>query len=214
MLHPHIPEDIKHFGKHLFATFLGLLMALGLEQWREHHHEATLAHQALATVEAELKEDLNRVDREFARCAESLHSTEVLDAYLVELMAAKRAGRPAPYLREQPNMGIALKFPMDAWETFKALGALRHVAPDRGLRLSRAYLRLGSMQQHFESHPVLRQIPASLFLQLEQPERLRSLDLSHLEQAREGVQLMGVIFRWAQHEIAFTREGCESALQP
>lgn len=28
MLHPHVPEGLKHFSKHMFATFVGLVMAL------------------------------------------------------------------------------------------------------------------------------------------------------------------------------------------
>jgi hypothetical protein len=214
MLHPHVPEELKHFGKHLFATFLGLLMALGLEQWREHHHEAKQASLALATVEAELRSDLARVDQESRRCEQSLRNAEALDTYLAALIAAKREGKALLALEEPPTMGIALNFSTDAWETFKGLGALRHVAPDRAQRLSKAYLRLGVMQQHLESHPVLRQIPASLFLLMEQPERFRNLDLARLEQAREGVQLMALVFRWTRHEIDFIREGCEAALKP
>jgi len=54
MLHPHIPHDLKEFSKHLFATFLGLLMALGLEQWREHRVEVKVTQEALAAVKNEL----------------------------------------------------------------------------------------------------------------------------------------------------------------
>ena len=214
MLHPHIPEDLKHFGKHLFATFLGLLMALGLEQWREHHHEVKLAKQALATVEAELREDVVRLQRQKSRCEESLRSTQALNDYLEQLIAAKREGRPLPSLPKLGDMGMALNFSTDAWETFKGLGALRQIAPDRARRLSRAYLGLAWIGQHFESHPILRQIRATFFLQMEQPEKFRNLDVAQLERAREGAQLTGAVFRWAHNEMAVIQDGCEAALKP
>ena len=111
-------------------------------------------------------------------------------------------------------MGMALNFSTDAWETFKALGALRQIPPDRARRLSRAYLGLAWVGQHFESHPILRQIPATIFLQMEQPETFKDLDVTQLARAREGAQLTGAVFRWAQHEMAFIQEGCEAALKP
>ena len=54
MLHPHVPEDLKHFGKHLFATFLGLLMALGLESWHQSHLHAEAARHSRAFIAREL----------------------------------------------------------------------------------------------------------------------------------------------------------------
>jgi hypothetical protein len=214
MLHPHVPEELKHFGKHLFATFLGLLMALGLEQWREHRHETKLAHQALTAVEAELREGMSLAEIQSTRCEQSLRTVAELDAYLAELIAAKRQGKPLPQPREVGNLGIAMNFPTDAWETFKGFGALRQVTPDRARRLSRAYSTLTAIQQHFLSHPIARQVPASLIIDLEHPERLQNQDMARLEQDREGLQLMGALFRWSQHELVFVRRGCEAALRP
>ena len=82
MLHPHVPEELKHFGKHLFATFLGLLMALGLEQWREHRHDAQIAREALEAVQVELQEDVAGMEANLKRCDTSLESLARLDQAL------------------------------------------------------------------------------------------------------------------------------------
>ena len=58
MLHPHIPEELTHFGKHLFATFLGLLMAVGLESCHQEHTRAKIAKIQLEDVEQEIRSNL------------------------------------------------------------------------------------------------------------------------------------------------------------
>ncbi len=214
MLHPHVPEDLKHFGKHLFATFLGLLMALGLEQWREHHMEAKRAEQALAGVETELREDLALIQRQSARSEASARTAEALDAYIGDLIAAKRQGRALPPPPELKDLGIAPNFYTDAWETLKGLGVLHHLPPDRARRLSRAYLGFSGFRQHFDTQPLLRQIPASLFLMLERPDRLAEMSQPELERAREGVRLMRLFFLWCRNEMEYVRTASEAALKP
>ena len=48
-------EDAIHFCKALFATFLGLLMALGLESWRLEHYQQKVARAALESVLQEME---------------------------------------------------------------------------------------------------------------------------------------------------------------
>ena len=55
MLHPHVPDSLKHFGKHMLATFLGLLVALGMESWHQEHQRKAVAREALASVLAEVR---------------------------------------------------------------------------------------------------------------------------------------------------------------
>ncbi len=214
MLHPHVPEGLKHFGKHLFATFLGLLMALGLEQWREHHVEARRAEESLACVEAELRADLARVEQQLTRCEMSIRTADALDAYFDRALEARRRGRPLPALPKLEDLGVAPTFATDAWETLKGLGALRHIAPDRIRRLSRAYVLFSTLRQNFDTNPVLRQIPATLFLLLEKPECIRELDTVRLAQTQEGIRLLRYLFRWTEREMQFLREACREALKP
>ena len=61
MMHPHIPEALHGFGKHLFATFLGLLMAVGLESCHQEHERHKLAMASLVDVEREIQSNLAEV---------------------------------------------------------------------------------------------------------------------------------------------------------
>lgn len=63
MLHPHVPESLTHFGKHLLATFLGLLMALGMESWHQEHHRKAVAREALESVQAEIRSNQDYLKR-------------------------------------------------------------------------------------------------------------------------------------------------------
>lgn len=96
----------------------------------------------------------------------------------------------------------------------KGLGALRHIAPDRIRRLSRAYVLFSTLRQNFDTNPVLRQIPATLFLLLEKPECIRELDAVRLAQTQEGIRLLRYLFRWTEREMQFLREACREALKP
>lgn len=213
-MHPHVPHELKDFSKHLVATFLGLLMALGLEQWREHRHETKLAQEALTTVEFELKEDLAQVQRELARSETSIQGIDTLVAYLDGVLAAKRQGRPLPEPPKLETLGMSLTFSVDAWETFKGLGALRHLAPDRARRLSRCYLTLGALRQRHDSHPILRHVPARLFLYAEHLDEVPQLDAARLVEMKEGAQLLRTFFTWCKEGLVFAQKHCEDGLKP
>jgi hypothetical protein len=55
VLHVHGHEPAKHFLKSLFATFLGLLMALGMESCHQERHRNHVAREALESVLQEVK---------------------------------------------------------------------------------------------------------------------------------------------------------------
>ncbi len=63
MLHVHVPDSLKHFWKHMLATFLGLLMALGMESWHQEHHRKAVAREALESVQAEIRSNLDYLKR-------------------------------------------------------------------------------------------------------------------------------------------------------
>ena len=139
MLHPHIPEDLKHFGKHLFATFLGLLMALGLEQWRGHHHESRIAPQALAQVEAELEQNRRELERRVkTNESEMAPMKAYVDGFAKAVRARRNGHRMGLPVRPELQMPDFF-FTSSAWEAAKSLGLLRHLSPDRTQRMSAAY---------------------------------------------------------------------------
>ncbi len=162
MLHPHVPEELKHFGKHLFATFLGLLMALGLEQWREHHMEQKLTAQAVAQVEAELRLNLKearRVVKDEGLVLKSLQTKkELIQDYMKTPITMRR---PMPEL--EGLIGSDCAWVQGAWENLKAMGALRHMDPDRALRWSGLYAGMTATGEYLQQNAA--QIPLHLFIQ-------------------------------------------------
>ena len=147
MLHPHIPEDLKHFGKHLFATFLGLLMALGLEQWREHQHESKIAHQALVQVEAELEQNRRELERRMKTNESEMAPMKTYVDGFTEAVQARRNGHrmdlPVRPVLQMPDFF----FTCSAWEAAKSLGLLRHLSPDRTQRISEAYAAMHRVEE-------------------------------------------------------------------
>ena len=71
------------------ATAVGLLLALGLDQWRDQRRQAAQAALHLASVQAELRGNLSELDQEIAGMAE-------LDAQLGRVSAALRSGGAPP----------------------------------------------------------------------------------------------------------------------
>lgn len=144
VLHAHVPEDMKHFGKHLLATFLGLLMALGLESWREHHLEDKAARQALGTVVREL--ETNR--KELQEC---LISLEQYQKDLLETLKTVRKFRQGAIPgRETLKMGSTLNLPdlqSAAWQA-AATTQLVHRIP---------FEVVESLEQAYGSGRVLRE---------------------------------------------------------
>ena len=148
MLHPHVPEDLKHFSKHLFATFLGLLMALALESWREHRAEARMARDYqdrlvsgdfLQTNRKDLEERLAVIEREQPK----------LEAYAMAFADAARERQRghAKALPAKPTVqGIDLSFIWSAWDMAKAVGVLRHLDPLRVQRFASVYSDMQRVQ--------------------------------------------------------------------
>ena len=146
MLHAHVPEDLKHFSKHLFATFLGLLRALALESWREHRVELRRAREFQERVEAEVATDRKGLEE---RLAVIEGEQPRLEAYAAAFDGAvrERLGGRAASLPARPSMqGMDLSFVWSAWDTAKAAGVLRHLDPARVERLAAVYSDMQRVQ--------------------------------------------------------------------
>jgi hypothetical protein len=157
MLHPHVPEELKHFGKHLFATFLGLLMALGLEQWREHRHEVRLSEESLRRIEAELRRNRADTAQRLAQVESEFPANEAYYRDLERVVAERRAGRKGP-LPVRPKLhNPDFSFTWSAWESARSTGGLRHIDPARLQRISEAY---ADMQRFIPIQDQLMAIPA------------------------------------------------------
>lgn len=71
------------------ATAVGLLLALGLDQWRDQRHRTAQAAAHLAAVRVELRGNLSELDQEIA-------GMDALDAQLGRVSAALRSGAAPP----------------------------------------------------------------------------------------------------------------------
>lgn len=136
MLHPHVPHELKDFGKHLFATFLGLLMALGLESCHQNHQVESRAKQALAAVRAEL--EYNRKDVRDAK--KSVSEGKGVFLKLLPSIQAIRHKKTLP--EEAENFSLKLNLadlPSSAWEAAMAAQVVHHLPLKQLQTLSTAY---------------------------------------------------------------------------
>jgi hypothetical protein len=74
-MHIEVPSgklrSLKDFGAHYLMIVLGILTALGLEQWRESVHHRDAARVAQAQMEAEIRENLSELRQYYQKNAES-----------------------------------------------------------------------------------------------------------------------------------------------
>lgn len=144
---PHAPiHSVKEFAKHYLMIVLGILTALGLEQWIEGRSVARAAEHARREMEAELRANLADVRVARLHNEESLGPVLALSASLVEQFKARRSRTEiARHIaaRFQDARSIGLFFPSlrhEAWDVAVANRSASHLAPDVLGRLSVAYV--------------------------------------------------------------------------
>lgn len=138
MLHPHIPEDLKHFGKHLFATFLGLLMALGMESWHQSHGHAKAAQHSRAFIARELESNRRELDRELASIQKCLPALDKMRRAL-EARLGERQGPIEDFLSmEDLSVSIAT-LRSASWEATVATQAIAHMESWRVERIANSF---------------------------------------------------------------------------
>ncbi|BDU73748.1 hypothetical protein [Mesoterricola silvestris] len=215
MLHPHVPDTLKHFGKHLLATFLGLLMALGLEQWREHRHDAKVASEALRAVDAEMAENLDRARTQIARCEASLKSLSEVEARLAAMAEARKKGTLPDESPLAVNTGVALDFVPDAWDAFKAQGLLRFLPQERTRRLSRFHRMARALPEmarlNFSGGDAFMVLASRL---TESPAAWAKLPAPEFDRFRDGVRLTRLYFTWSQSQLTNLESAGLEALKP
>ena len=212
MLHAHVPESLQHFGKHLFATFLGLLMALGLEQWAVHHHEARIAREALSRVEAELEKDLETLTRQDQRAKASMKTLDAVDAFLVVQMEAKRAGRPVEERLPEGELGVGIGFTTDAWESLKLTGAFRNLSLDQAERLSTAYSFLHDFVINAKVYAGQERLNLGMVLLTAPQRRFKDFEIRDFQELRQSLWLLRDYFRWVDQELGWMKPSIEKAL--
>ena len=196
MLHPHVSEEIKSFSKHLFATFLGLLMALGLEQWAEHRREHRLAQGFLRSIQADLVWNLKAVrtlEVTFRQCQEN---DKAAIAMIEAVLGAKRKGVKPPTILREGSYRADFKFTTAAWDAAKASGAFREMPPALLQELSELFStmkRVEDLQDRFLSS---RQVDEFL---TNFGEDWNTLDAHSQQGIRDGLRFIkGTNYNWSR----------------
>lgn len=210
MLHVHPPENIRHFAKHMLATFLGLLMALGLEQWREHRQERQVLREAMEAVQEELAQNQETLTRSIQRCETSRTSLRALLPQVDGLIQARKRGGPLPAVSECA-IGTSWTLSSDAWSALKAMGLLRALPAAKVKALSHAYGSAESMDQMIRLQPCVQQMPSYVFRALEDPTCYKDLDTARLETTLEYLKDLDAFFLYVERSMTFTRGAVEAA---
>ncbi|BDU73747.1 hypothetical protein [Mesoterricola silvestris] len=149
MLHPHVPDTIKAFGKHLFATFLGLVMALGLDNWNHERLQKHVAQDALASVLRET--DANREAlRKLASTNKDLPGELAVTITALESLQDARARRQ-PWVFPE-NLGNLLimhtagNLKSSAWNMALANQSVQRFPKAKAAELADIYQQLGRLQ--------------------------------------------------------------------
>ncbi len=149
-------ENLKHFAKSLVATFLGLLMALGLESWNRERLQQRAAKAALASVmrEAEANRkalhDLATTNQDLPR------NLKLTIAALESLQDARTRRQPWVLPENFGNLSIkhtAGSLKSSAWGMALADQSVQRFPKAQAETLASIYQQLGRLQA-FLDQPV------------------------------------------------------------
>lgn len=145
------------------ATAIGLLLALGLDQWKTRRAHREDARQARQAISEELRLNRGELQREIERTRASLKVLQPLQTRLLK--------REPVTTQAMGSFGFSLATLRGAaWDTSVATQSLSHMEPWRVARISEAYAMQKDLEQLHRS--VLNQIPAmSRVLTVRDPNR-------------------------------------------
>ena len=159
-VHPpdHAPHGVRDFLLHIFTITVGLLIALGLENFVEWRHHVHLKHQAEETMRQELRANQKDLNDVVAAIPREQANLKRIEAFLQARMEGKT------FTVHSMQTGMTQVTPQNAaWNTASATGALSYMDYDEVQRFSSAY-QLQAKFERFEDAalPPLLSIIASL----------------------------------------------------
>jgi hypothetical protein len=138
-------QSLKEFAGHYLLIVLGIVTALGLEQWRDRRHKEQRGREALAAIDAEVQanlDNLRNVDRSLTIQIDRLKMFEERlggRSFAVHDLAI-RAAALRNDIASGPDFGIQLAVVQkSAWDTAVATHALEHIAPRQIASYAKAY---------------------------------------------------------------------------
>lgn len=140
-VHPaHGTEGVKAFLNGLFATFVGLLMALALENWHQNHRATALANAQLQQVKQELRANLESLQRLELELRPVIENYAKVEAYLNATPQARK-GMPKPM-----SDGREFNFVWSTWDGAVAMGIQKHLSPEQNRNLGATYATFRRLQ--------------------------------------------------------------------
>jgi hypothetical protein len=201
MLHPHVPEGLKHFSKHMFATFLGLVMALGFESCHQRHLQHARAHRAMDAVRAEIKANRKELETSIPSVDATIKN---LDKTLQSIQAARhRKGEGCEIAPFQINL-VLPDFSSAAWEASVAAQAVHYMEFEQVESLSRAYLAQKFVENQQPS--LLEDLQHLGALPLDNGKELKGLQEKQLDEIVKTLLS-------TQVRLNTLRQGCNQILQ-
>ena len=131
---------------------LGVLTAVGLENWRESRRHKELADQAQVAIQQELRDQLGEITRVLRANTEN---AKLVDGIYDHLLAKVRANAPREeWMPEaQAFFGhiqmMAPDFHRDAWDAALSSQAVLYLDPVRGRRYAAAYGRIRDVHDRY-----------------------------------------------------------------
>jgi len=141
-IHPHAGpiRSIREYLVHLSMVVLGILIALGLEQWREASHNRAVAQRALDDMLTEMRDNRAQVAKADAELKELLAFVQKGLDLQKQAIEARRTHSKAPaqpereaHVFETPTLSTA------AWDNALAMQALGRIDFEMERRLARIY---------------------------------------------------------------------------
>jgi hypothetical protein len=138
-------QSLKEFAGHYLLIVLGIVTALGLEQWRDRRHKEQRGREALAAIDAEVQanlENLRNVDRSLTIQIDRLKMYEERlggRSFAVHDLASRSAALRSD-IANGPDFGIQLAtVQRSAWDAAVATHALEHIAQQQVASYAKAY---------------------------------------------------------------------------
>lgn len=129
----HTSEGLKAFFKGMFTTFLGLLMALALENWHQNHRAEAQAKVQLQEIKRELTDNLERLRNLVEELKPILESYGKVEAYLAASPSVRHT------LQKPHADGREFNFVWSTWDGAVSMGIQRHLRPEQNQQLGGAY---------------------------------------------------------------------------
>jgi hypothetical protein len=133
-------HSIKEYLIHLSMVVLGILIALGLEQWRESRHHASLAAQATRDIKLEIESNQGLLRKVIPKFEKALPIVSAIaDAQKAAIKAFEAKAGPVPEPKDDDLDLASPSLQSTAWEVATISQATNYMPREDLVKFSRVY---------------------------------------------------------------------------